>query len=265
MSTGALIFAYNNELIDYVSMAAWTAKNIRRHLGIPVALVTDCPTDLHFEQVIIADSGGANGRWFGDYDTTVAWHNKSRVNAYDLSPWSQTLVLDADYVVASNQLQTVLDSSENFLAHNRAYDITGLKDFEDLNHFGTYNMPMWWATVMMFRRSDHTRLIFETMNMVRNNWDHYRKIYSNRLTAYRNDHAMTIALGVVNGHTLNHDGIPWNLASLTPDHSLTQLGPDHYRVNFLTPDQRPKWIELRNQDFHAMGKKTLGEIVANPC
>ena len=37
MTTGALIFAYNNDKINYVKMAAWTANNIKRHLKIPVA------------------------------------------------------------------------------------------------------------------------------------------------------------------------------------------------------------------------------------
>jgi hypothetical protein len=174
-------------------------------------------------------------------------------------------VLDADYVVASNQLKSVLASTEEFLAHRLAYDITGLNSFTGLNYFGAYHMPMWWATVMMFRRSSHAQLIFETMAMIRDNWTHYRNIYKNSNGTYRNDHAMSIALGVVNGHTLDHVGIPWDLASLTPDHQLKQLGPDHYRVNFVNSDLKPKWIELRGQDFHAMGKKTLGEIVANPC
>ena len=265
MSTGALIFAYNNDQTDYVAMAAWTAKNIRRHLRIPVALVTDRSTDLYFEQVIIQESLSDNGRWFSDYNTNVIWHNKTRVNAYTLTPWQQTLVLDADYVVASDQLQTLLSSPKEFLAHRWAYDITGVNDFNGLNYFGAYHMPMWWATVMMFRRSEHTQLIFETMEMIRDNWTHYRNIYKNSKGTYRNDHALSIALGVVNGHTLDHNDIPWQLASLTPDHKLTQLGKDHYRVNFLTSDQKPRWIDLHNQDFHAMGKKTLGEIVANPC
>lgn len=265
MTTGALIFAYNNEQIDYVAMAAWTAKNIRRHLGIPVALVSDQKTNHFFEQQIYCPSPGTNGRWFGDFKQQVTWHNNTRVNAYELSPWNQTLVLDADYVVASNQLQTILNSNQDFVAHQRAYDITGLKDFEDLNYFGTHRMPMWWATVMMFRRSQHAELIFKTMNMIRDHWDHYRSIYNITQSTYRNDYALSIALGVVNGHTLNHSGMPWNLASLTPDHQLTQVDADHYRVEFLTPDQKPRWIELKNQDFHAMGKKTLGEIVANPC
>ena len=265
MTTGALIFAYNNEQTDYVDMAAWTAENIRKHLNIPVALVTDRPTKLKFEQVIIQESLDDNGRYFSDYNTSVVWHNKTRANAYELTPWNRTLVLDADYIVASDQLKTVLSTSHEFLAHRWAYDITGLNDFSGLNYFGTHNMPIWWATVMMFRRSSYAQLIFETMTMVRDNWTHYRNIYKNSNGTYRNDHALSIALGVVNGHTLNHTSIPWNLASLTPDHRLTQLGADHYRVDFVTLDQKPKWIELRNQDFHAMGKKTLGDIVANPC
>ena len=265
MSTGALIFAYNNEQTDYVSMAAWTAKNIRRHLGIPVALVTDKPTNLYFEQVIIQESDGKNGRWFSDYNTNVVWHNKTRANAYELTPWKQTLVLDADYVVASDQLKTVLESKEDFLAHRWAYDVTGINNFDGLNYFGAYRMPMWWATVMMFRHSEQAKLIFETMSMIRDNWTHYRNIYKNSNGTYRNDHALSIALGVVNGHTLDHNGIPWKLASLTPDHKLKQLSADHYRIDFVTADQKPKWIELKGQDFHAMGKKTLGEIVAYPC
>jgi hypothetical protein len=265
MTTGALIFAYNNEQTDYVAMAAWTAQNIRRHLGIPVALVTDRPTDLKFDQVIIQASSSDNGRYFSDYQANVIWHNQTRTNAYELTPWNQTLVLDADYVVASNQLQTVLDSPKEFLAHRWAYDITGLNDFTGLNSFGATHMPMWWATVMMFRRSEHSQLIFETMTMIRDNWTHYRNIYKNSNGTYRNDHALSIALGVVDGHTLDHDGIPWNLASLTPDHKLTQLAPDHYRVDFVNSDLKPRWIELQGQDFHAMGKKTLGDIVANPC
>lgn len=265
MTTGALIFAYNNEHTDYVAMAAWTAKNIRRHLGIPVALVSDIKTDLHFEQQIYCPSPGTNGRWFDDYKTQVIWHNNTRVNAYELTPWKQTLVIDADYVVASDQLKSLLESKQEFVAYKTAYDVTGLKDFSDLNYFGKYRMPMWWATVMMFKRGDHAQLIFEAMNMIQDNWEHYRNIYNIPQSTYRNDYALSIALGMVNGHALDHAGIPGNLASLVPEHKLTQLGPDHYRVDFLTPGQKPRWIELKNQDFHAMGKKALGEIVANPC
>ena len=264
MTTGALIFAFNNEQIDYVAMANWSARNIHRHLGIPVCVVTDKEpaTPNVFDRVIIAAPVDAGQRYFSVYDTNVTWHNTNRMDAYTLSPWDQTLVLDADYVVASDQLRTALNSRRDFVCHRWATDITGLRTFEDLNYFGNHRMPMWWATVMMFRRSNTTELLFDTMQMIRDNWTHYRNLYKNPVPTYRNDHALSIALNTLNGHTLCVDTIPGALASLTPEHRLTQLDADSYRVDFLTPDKKPRWITL-TQDFHAMGKQQLGAIVAN--
>jgi hypothetical protein len=266
MSTGALIFAFNNESIDYVAMAAWSAKNIQRHLGIPVSLVTDVAVDYDvFDQVIYtAVEESSNTRHFTDVGT-VTWHNLNRMDAYTLTPYSQTLVLDADYVVASNQLQSILASQEDFMCHRTAYDITGLNNFEGLNVFGKNNMPMWWATVMMFRTSERARLIFESMGMIRDNWTHYRNLYGNNTATYRNDHALSIALNIENGHTLQTQDIPWGLASLTPEHSIQQLEQDHYRIDYVNSKNKPQWISLKNQDFHAMGKQQLGDIVANPA
>jgi len=250
MTTGVVIFARNNEHIDYEAMARWSADNIERHLGIPTHIVTDhAPND--------------NARHFTDVGT-VTWYNHNRMDAYQLTPWDRTLVLDADYVVASDQLRSVLEADQDFLAHRWAYDVTGCNDFAGLNWFGANRMPMWWATVIMFRRSRHAELIFESMRMIRDNWTHYRNLYKNTTATYRNDHALSIALGIVNGHTLNHAGIPWALASLTPEHRLTQLDQDCYRVDFVNTENKPRWIELR-QDFHAMGKQQLGAIVANTC
>jgi len=251
MTTGALIFARNNEQIDYEAMARWSARNIERHLGIPTHIVTDDSR---------LDSGS---RYFVDAGT-VAWHNTNRMDAYRLSPWERTLVLDADYVVASDQLKSLLEVDQDFLAHRWAYDVTGRNDFTGLNWFGGNQMPMWWATVMMFRKSRQAELIFESMQMIRDNWNHYRALYKNSKTTYRNDHALSIALGIVNGHTVNHPGIPWALASLTPEHRLAQLDKDRYRVDFVNTQNKSRWIELR-QDFHAMGKQQLGAIVADPC
>ena len=248
MTTGAVIFARNNEHIDYVAMARWSAQNIARHLGIPTHIITDsAPSD--------------NARHFTDVGQ-VTWHNLNRMDAYKLSPWDRTLVLDADYVVATDQLRSVIDCDKDFLAHRWAYDVTGYNTFDGLNYFGDVDMPMWWATVMVFNKSQQAKLIFDVMAMIRDNWTHYRNIYKNSVATYRNDHALSIALGIVNGHTLDHAGIPWSLASLTPEHRLTQLDQDRYRVDFVNTEGQSRWIELR-QDFHAMGKRQLGDIVAS--
>jgi len=251
MTTGALIFAHNNEHTDYVSMARWSARNIERHLDIPVHIVTE------------KDNSDENARWFDDYQGHVEWHNQSRVTAYDVSPWDRTLLLDADYVVASNQLKTILAAPQDFLCHRYAYDITGTNDFAGLDTFGSVGMPMWWATVVCFDKTSAVKMIFDAMTMIRNNWDHYRRIYKINQATYRNDHALSIAQCLVNGHVLDMPSIPWSMASLTPRHKLKKLDKDHYRVDFIAQDQRPRWVDIQGQDFHAMGKCQLGDIVAS--
>ena len=267
MTTGALIFAFNNEHTDYVAMANWSAANIHRHLTIPVCLVTDKepPGGHSFDRVVLVDRPAGNGvRHFADIGEPVAWHNTNRMDAYRLSPWDQTLVLDADYVVASKQLATVLQSRQEFLCYRWAADATGVRTFDDLNYFGSHRMPMWWATVMMFGRSRSVELLFESMQMIRDNWTHYRNLYKNNTSTYRNDHALSIALNTLNGHTLHVNSIPGLLVSITPEHQLTQLSPDTYRVDFKTTDNKTRWVVI-SQDFHAMGKQQLGAIVENPC
>lgn len=264
MTVGALIFAYNNENIDYLSLAAWSAENIRRHLGIPVAVVTDLESDIlkKFDKVIINNRrNDPSFRNFSDAGL-ITWHNTNRMDAYNLTPWDRTLLLDADYVVASDDLKKILGTDRDLLAHQTAYDISSQNDFSGLNYFGLYHMPMWWATVIVFRKSQHARMIFESMSMIRDHWKHYVDIYRTGNSVYRNDHALTIALGIVNGHTLNYPSIPWPLASVLPEHTLSQIAQDHYRLEFVDSENRRRWIEIKDQDFHAMGKKHLGDIVA---
>lgn len=265
MTTGALIFAFNNEHTDYIAMAAWSADRIRRHLNIPVAVITDC-TDTSrlskFDRVIQADPVSGGTRYFDDYQQTVTWYNASRTDAYSLTPWNQTLLLDADYVVCGEQLGFVINSPQEFMCYRWAQDITSRDSFDGLNHFGQHKMPMWWATVIMFRRGNTAQYIFDSMTMVKNNWKHYKDLYHITSSQYRNDYALSIALGIVSGHTLKVDTIPWKLASVLPEHEITQIDQDVFEIKY--QDQgRLKKMAWGMMDFHAMGKKHLGDIIAS--
>lgn len=258
--TGALIFAFNNEQIDYLSMARWSAKNIFRHLGIPTAIVTNLnPHPCEYERIIQIDPSATSGRYFSDYNDTLTWYNGDRINAYALTPWKKTLVLDADYVVASDQLLTLLETNEDFLAYKSAYDITEVQDFTQLNSFGDYNMPMYWATVMMFTQNPYAQQIFEMMTMIKHNWDHYRSIYKFANATYRNDYALSIALNTLNGHTQQIKSIPWTMPSLTLEHKLSKIDTDTYRIDYVKSN-KSRYITI-NTDFHAMGKKQLGGVI----
>lgn len=265
MTAGALIFAFNNEHTDYLAMAAWSADRIRRHLNIPVAVITDCIDSsrlVKFDRVIAADPVAGGTRYFDDYKQTVTWYNASRTDAYSLTPWDRTLLLDADYVVCGDGLKNLLEMPQEFICHRLAWDITSQNYFEGLNRFGQHKMPMWWATVIMFQQSNMAQYVFDSMNMIRNNWKHYKDLYHITSSHYRNDYALSIALGIVSGHTLKVDNIPWSLASVLPEHELVQIDKDHFEIRFQDQGKLKK-MDWKDMDFHAMGKKHLGDIIAS--
>lgn len=266
MTTGALIFAFNNEQTDYIAMAAWSAERIHRHLDMPVAVVTNDPEQAarngRFDRIIPAKACAGGTRWFEDYQSSVTWHNAGRVDAYSLSPWQRTLVLDADYVVASADLKTILHCDTDFMCHKTAVNLASGDPLQGLNTFGRHNMPMYWATVMLFRRSTTAQYIFDCMQMIRNNWQHYRDLYKIDNKTYRNDFALTIAIGIVSGHTSQVDEIPWPLWTALPGTELVSDDPDTFTINYLDSDQKRKTIGWTGMDFHAMGKRHLETIVA---
>jgi hypothetical protein len=262
LTQGVLIFAFNNEATDYLAMAAWSARNIRRHLDLPVAVVTDTPEAAahhKFAHIIatVPDTGGS--RHFADYGTTVTWHNAGRVNAYELSPFEQTLVLDADYVVASNSLLDVLKLPQQFAAFQDAFDPSSMSNLET---FGEYRMPMWWATVMMFRRGNVSQYIFDSMQMIRANWQHYRDLYGIHQSNYRNDYALSIALGLVAGAEQAVHTIFRPMLNVLPEHRLTCVEPDSYEIEYTNAEGKLKTMSWQGLDFHAMCKKYLEAIVA---
>jgi hypothetical protein len=147
------------------------------------------------------------------------------------------------------------------MCHNQAWDLTLTNDFSGLNTFGEHSMPMWWATVMMFRKSNSAQYIFDCMHMIRENWQHYRDLYGIQKKTYRNDFALSIALGIVSGHTQQADNISWPMASALPEYKIERQGHDYYVVTY--QDQMGNWknIGWSGMDFHAMGKRHLGAIV----
>ncbi len=47
-----------------------------------------------------------------------------------------------------------------------------------------------------------------------------------------------------------------------PEHNLTKLSQDSFQLQYKCNQGKPYEIMFAGMDFHAMGKKNLGEIVA---
>lgn len=259
MTRGAVIFAIGNAAIDYVAMAVWSAKRIQRFLELPTTLITDqSVNDSVFDQVIrINSTPSERTRWFEDLDQSVSWNNLDRCDAFDLSPYDRTLLLDADYVINSGQLHPVIDH-DRFWCHRHVYTVGVGYTFDG---FGRHQHPMSWATVMAFGRDNESAFIFDSMRMIRDNWQHYRDLYHIDSPLFRNDYALSIARPLVNGH-VQPLVLPGAMMNVMPEQRLQQVEEDSFEVTWSCSRGRSNTNLLEAHDFHAMCKRDLGAIVA---
>ena len=258
MTRGVLIFAFDNDEVSYTQFAAWSAQRIHRHLGLPVTLVTDrAMSDATVFDHVIAATAGANGT------RTGTWFNLGRYRAAELSPYDETILLDADYVVCSDQLLTLFDSNQDIVSMRWAHDATSRRDYSDLNFFGRHRMPSAWATVIYWRRSHAADLIFGMIEMIESNWQHYKDIYGIAERRFRNDYALAIASNTVMGHTGHWPAIPWSMINVEADCLLQQIDQDEFSISFLNQQTQPRCLTMQGQDFHAMGKQQLGGLIGS--
>ena len=261
MNSGVIIVAINNDLVDYVKMAVWSAQRIQHFLKLPTSLITNIDVNHDcFDRIIKITPDNNNQKYYQDYGKTTEWYNQSRPDIYKLTPYQQTLVIDADYVVNSNQLARLFECDMDFLCPTRAYDVGDVESQYFSQNFGKFEMPMAWATVMYFRQSQCAETIFYIMSMIRNHWDHYRNLYQISNKLYRNDYALSIALSIVNGHTIDYPAIAWPMATVMPDQNLCMIHRDKFRITY-KKNQTKYQIEIIDQDFHAMNKYDLEKII----
>ena len=127
MTQGILIFAFNNSEIDYVSIAAYAAKQAKKFLNLPVSIVTNQASYVQdkfskvFDKVILFnDTSTQVKRFYNGSDSykSAVWHNASRSNCYELTPYDETLVIDSDFIINSDFLKYCWDQPNDFLIYD---------------------------------------------------------------------------------------------------------------------------------------------------
>jgi len=250
--TGALLYAFDSD-IKYTKIAVECAKRIHQYLDIPVSLVTDeTINETVFDQVLVVGKPATkNYRYWQDTDTTTEWYNSGRSGALDVSPYDKTLLVDIDYMINSSVLGNLLTSKQSFFAHKAVMPITKKVKTEML---GQNKIDMWWATVVVFDRSQFTQDVFALWKMVEQNYQHYANVFQFDSRKFRNDFALSIALLVANGNKQpEHCNIPWPLINVDPAVSVNLKG-DKWTID--------KKFYTVNQDLHIMGKSYLERLYA---
>lgn len=209
MSRGALIFAQNNSEIDYNKLAVYAATKIEQHLNIPVSIVTDSKEWLLksqpeakslFDRIISIHSETEQTKKFFDgtlASKTLIWKNLTRSSCYDLSPYDETLVIDSDYIINSDNLRKIWNSSYDFLVYKNSFDIAQWRDIRSFKYLNQLSIPFYWATVFYFKKTLYTKSFFEIIKHIKSNWAYYRVLYNIDSTVFRNDFAFSIAISIM--------------------------------------------------------------------
>lgn len=262
MSKGIVIFAYNSKL-DYVSIATIAAQLAKKHLGLPVTLITDTEEVDYdvFDNVIIQQSNSRGQRVFKFANRTerTVWHNQNRSNAYELSPYDQTLLIDADYLIFNNSLAKLFDTNLEFACYDRVHELSGWTSLQNGARVGDPGIHMQWATVVYFTKCELAENVFGFMQTIKENYGYYSGLYNFSMELFRNDYTLSIALQVLTGYNQNNfTQIPGTLISANTPVEIAEARPNGEVVLTWTESNGKKKVtKVTNTNIHIMNKDSI--------
>ena len=260
MSKGILVFALNNEKINYVAQAIDLAKRAKRHCNLPTTIVTDCDvSNPVFDKVIKINEQGSTYKKYnnGSYAETLTFRNLSRADAYDLTPYEETLILDTDIIICNSLFTNCFKQNKDLLMYNSAYDLIQKRDTEEFDWISESSVEFYWATCVYFKKSKTNKIFFELVKHIQENYQHYRMIYNILSATYRNDFAFSIAVHIMNNHSKGVlvGKMPGKLYYTTDQDYVINIDDDN--ITFVC-ENTP--LKTKNTTVHAMNKFNLNEI-----
>lgn len=267
MNRGVLLFAFNSPKFNYYNMAVATAKRVNHFLDLPVTIVTDKKSlpkkqKYAFDKVIFTTPDRNNKRDWG------VWINKGRFQAYDLSPYDDTLLLDTDFMINSRALLKTFDMPTDICCHNKTSFLLHPNAPQEM--LSVYSFNTLWATVVRFQKTTRSKLIFQSLEMVQKNFEHYANIHGFVSSTFRNDYALTIAMRLVNGHFHPKETIiPWNLTHIGKTGKIYRDNDDEFNTKYTFIDEvwqkgkiKKEYLKIQDFDFHVMNKENFMELIA---
>ena len=252
MSKGVVIFAFNNEQIDYEKIAKLNASMIKYNMDVPVHIITDM------------GQSAPGKRHYKDYNQILSFNNSLRWDAFTLSPFDETLVLDADYLIMNNRLNAIWGSRNELMLNT---DIVPLfkDEFIENKRLHDFGIKMAWATAIYFKKTELVEHFFTIMKHVYENYAYYRQVYEFQGDLYRNDFAASISRHMLNNFTENTmvdiPFLPTNkiLVAKPEDEIVGFKCVNHVKVKIVLPNKPNECIvnSIKNTNVHFLNKKTI--------
>lgn len=234
-SKGVLAFANNTETVDYEYIGQRALQLAEHYLGVPTKLITGQTAE-----------NWNNHRVDIDSNQTVQWNNFNRYQAWELSPWDETIVIDVDYLVTTNKLNILFGSAEDLvLCHNNTM-LHGAPSAKPAL------LPV-WATVFYFRKTPRTKEFFDLVGRIQRNWSYYRLLFNVMQANYRNDYAFAMAEKILSGYTTtSNTRMPFGIT--TANGPLKSMSINN---EWLVVRAEEHADVLPRQDIHVMSKQWL--------
>lgn len=271
MSRGILLFAHSNQSIDYVLMAAWCAKRASSNLACAVSLVTDTKSlsifekypalKNYFDKIIVEDGGTDTIQQKRYVDEYLTFYNTDRTNAFDLTPYDETFIMDTDIAIQSKDINKVWGSSSSLLFCKHAVEVfTPKEKILEFNQVSDVDINFYWATQFYFKKNAEAEIFFKTCKHVKQNYEWYSQLHSLNYHRYlRNDYVWAMAIHQLGGrsHDTWCESLPWHLHYATDDAGVFSL--DQEAVVMYKQNIGP--CKISQKDLHIMNKFDLMQFV----
>jgi hypothetical protein len=195
---------------------------------------------------------------------SLSFYNLDRCDAYDLSPFDETIVIDADYLILSDKLNDCWGHNEDIMMNWHYEDIMTDRTFDSLDRVSPLGITMYWATVVYFKKCDYAETFFNFVKHVKDNREYYVDLYKIPGSIYRNDYSFSIAAHMLSG--LKDKGLPqlpFPLYKSFDTDDLHSAENHDSMILFLEKVRSPgdfvltKW---KNVDLHIMNKWAINRI-----
>ena len=274
-SKGVIIIAKNNEAVDYVKMAAYAAHRVSHYLGLPTTLITDSenyakekfPEDTWDQIIKINAQSTVNLRHYQDGsldNKELNFKNSNRASVYDLTPYDETILIDADYIISNNILSECFVQQKDLLLYKDAHDLGIERDTREFTYICDHGIDFYWATVVFFRKTEENKVFFDLIAHIESEWNHYRRLYQIKSSMFRNDYAFSIAIHIMNNHKKGNfvSPMPGTLYYTRGADFLEKIDNDTMWFTIESKDQG-SYIATRltGQSVHIMNKFSLDRSV----
>lgn len=284
MNRGVLMYAHNNTEIDYFKIACANALMIQKNLKVGVTLVTDEGTlgwgvkalgqdfvDSCFENIITVkrDYKFDNMRNYSDtaYSTRqLQFYNCNHWEAYELSPYDETLFIDADYLIMSSALNNCWGSNNEMMIDHRIFS-PGNSEVPHSKYIDDFGVRLYWATVIYFRKTEFAKFLFSLVHDIQDNYRYYKDLYNFTSGMYRNDNAFSIAIHTMNGFSESNavvDKLPipgllmsWDSQDI---HSIPGLNDIVVYCDNPSASGTYNLARIKNTDIHIMNKWAINRF-----